>query len=361
MSDILVVPSVKVYPDKIVEYLRYENLSKCKSNQDKSLVNLKRNIHRNRLSTSSEKKIKRTISYIDYISREQSQQSNIGNKSITFRLTFVTLTLSSAQVHSDNHIKSTMLNQFLIEARKRWRVDTYIWRQEKQINGNIHFHLLTNRFIPHAELRNVWNRIQEKEKYITRYTQSMQEFHSKGFNIRRDLVCGWDIKRQRKAYEYGCRTNWANPNSTDVHSLKHIRNAASYICKYMTKDEQHRRVSISRSLVDEFKIEGEIMKGCSVGALKFLRMQAQTGRLWGCSENLSKANGITVDSDSFIEKELKVIQYKSVNRIYSDDYCKVIYVDMRELGRLDVPIIKDIFRAHIFDKFGITYQLSMDG
>jgi hypothetical protein len=93
----------------------------------------------------------------------------------------------------------------LIVAKRKWNLINYVWRAEPQANGNIHFHILSDVFIPHDELRIVWNRIQVKNGYIVP-----------------------SAKKQ-------------NPNSTDIHSLKTIGNVAAYVSKYCTKNDETRR------------------------------------------------------------------------------------------------------------------------
>lgn len=47
-------------------------------------------------------------------------------------LKFVTLTLASDQIHSDNMIKEELLNQFLTELRQDYDLKNYLWKAEKQ-------------------------------------------------------------------------------------------------------------------------------------------------------------------------------------------------------------------------------------
>ena len=38
-----------------------------------------------------------------------------------------------------------------------------------------------------------------------------------------------------KRFEYGKKTNWSDPNTTDIHSVYKINNLAAYLSKYMAK------------------------------------------------------------------------------------------------------------------------------
>ncbi|MEY2830892.1 MAG: hypothetical protein RLZZ574_150 [Cyanobacteriota bacterium] len=117
--------------------------------------------------------------------------------------TFITLTLSSTQIHCDLILKRELLNHFIIDCSRNYGLVDYIWKAEIQKNGNLHFHLLTPNFIPHEELRANWNKIQDKLGYVQR---------------------SLNFKENK------------NPNSTDIHSLKKIKDVIAYTGKYMSKD-----------------------------------------------------------------------------------------------------------------------------
>ena len=99
----------------------------------------------------------KSLDYLLLMANPIRAQSNFSGRCFTFKMAFITLSLSSTQIHSDNEIKEKCLNQFLIEIRKRYRVKNYIWRAEKQKNGNIHFHVVIDKFIAWSELRDRWN------------------------------------------------------------------------------------------------------------------------------------------------------------------------------------------------------------
>lgn len=142
-------------------------------------------------------------------------------KQMSFKLNLVTLTLPSAQVHSDREIHDTCFLPFIRRMRSVLKGFAYVYRIETQANGNIHYHLVTNRFIHYSDLRSYWN------KYINELG-------------------------------YVDRCSVKDPNSTDVHKVKHVDDLASYCAKYLSKegDEDRRKVTIRDW-------------GCSVALTKF--------------------------------------------------------------------------------------------
>jgi hypothetical protein len=231
--------------------------------------------------------------------------------------------LSSNQIHTDNEIKSNLLNQFLIEAKNKWKVKNYLWRAEKQKNGNIHFHILTDKFIPWNELRNVWNRIQNKLGYVDSYREEMLEFHKGGFQVREALLAKWDYKSQIKAYKAGCASDWNNPNSTDIHSLRLISDTKAYVMKYVAKDEQ----------------AGETI-----------------GRMWGCSYDLTNITGARVVVDSLIGDELRSAFRKIKPEFYKGEHFTVIYFTPRQLCEAGAVNALRVFSDYLLEKFNFNYS-----
>lgn len=243
--------------------------------------------------------------------------------------TFVTLTLPSTQNHPDKFIRRHLLGRFIKAMKRKHDVKYYFHRSEPQANGNIHFHLLMDSFIKWEDVRGNWNFILEKYGYIDDYRAAQEEWHKNGFKLRPELVKrrkdkrtgkmvgGWTEEKQRKAYDYGVQTNWGNPNSSDIHALKKIKNVSAYLCKYLTKTEQDKNKP---------------------------QVRAIEGRIWGASDELREldyfngmAFGQTVDGeiieydeliDDYMQKlsEIEGVKIKET----SDNMIQVFLLDKRQ-------------------------------
>ena len=179
------------------------------------------------LAKNSRKNLIRTSNYNGYISKSTTKRINCMVEGLVFAIedyktntsrskrlsaiqpTFITLTLSYEQIQCDKYIKRHLLMRFIEEIKSSHNVVNYIWRAEPQINGNIHFHIIADRFIKWQDVRKLWNSIQEKHDYIDAFEQ-----------------------------KHGHR----DPNSTDIHGLRGVNNIAAYICKYMTKSQPLRKI-----------------------------------------------------------------------------------------------------------------------
>lgn len=137
-------------------------------------------------------------------------------KKVPWKVNFLTLTFH--ENFQDDNLARKALSRWIEVAKYRWQMNHYIWKAEPQERGAIHFHLSSNAYIPHQELRYTWNR----------------ELRKLGLNN-------------------------INDNSTDIHAGTQIKNIESYMADYLCNEEKH------------------------------AGRRAISGKLWGCSQNLSSA------------------------------------------------------------------------
>lgn len=288
------------------------------------------------LSDHALRKMSKSLSYLLCLSEKKKVYSKLQKKYITFRIVFVTLTLPSTQVHTDKEITNICFNQFLIELNKYHNVKKYIWRAEKQENGNIHYHLLINEFIEYQELRKRWNRIINKLGYVDIYQQRMKLYFRNGFKLSENPNDKRTVEEQRKAYLIGQKSDWRSPNSTDIHDTRKVKSITAYVSKYLKKQP---KVNL-----DESEEENEKM--------------LVKGRLWSCSQNLSNITGCDLIEDWEVSDELEKVAEQSKCKIYKDTYFSVIYVDILEVAKHGSRKLYEYFASYLLETFNFNLQLT---
>lgn len=246
-----VKPRTQTLYSALLDTVTGEFIKGKKSISEESRKNLNKEKYQGFMSPNAIRRCRNAVDYFLYYVDPLIMQGKNRHK-----VGFVTLTLASKQIHSDNEIKSKLLNQLLVELRKHYSVDIYVWKAEKQKNGNLHFHILTDKFIPYKDLRERWNRIQNKLGYVDRSVSK-------------------------------------NPNSTDIHTLykdkkgsENINDVAMYIAKYMSKSENPDH--LDKEQKNKLKVEG---------------------RLWFVSQKISKiCKGVTLFEDKFDSDALDVME-----------------------------------------------------
>jgi len=310
MADCIRIPRLTIYPRYIVLHNEYTGGSySLRSSRPKPTPPVNTDTQ-GIISTRAAIKIKKAIEWLLLFANEKKAYSSRKGKHYMFTVAFITLTLSSKQKHPDNIIKSKCLNQFLIEAKKKWNVRNYLWRAESQKNGNIHFHVLVDKFCPWSEVRDTWNRIQNKLGYVDEYRKEMNRFHKGGFKVRKELLDRWSYKSQIRAYKTGSQQDWNSPNSTDVHSVRLINNLPAYLAKYCTKNDPARQIG---------------------------------GKLWGINTELSNTKGATDVVDSRYTEELQKLQVTGNCYVTYKDYYTIIYISFDRFLELECLHLFNLF------------------
>ena len=226
----------------------------------------------------------------------------------TWTANFITLTLPSKQTHPDKVLKKILLDKFLTYSARRFGVQNYLWRQEPQANGNIHYHICTDVFIPWQELKDVWVNILRSYGYISAY----QEKHF-------DKI----------------------PNCTDIHSLKNIKNIGAYLAKYCGKSSTGISILLSKGntpnptkapfkKTDYYNSKQKYFyKNYSFKDKKFYRQTF--GRLWGCSQFLSKVSKMKFQATDEQEREICRAETKQLIHRKEYDYCNIYKVQIHTM------------------------------
>lgn len=355
-AELTLVPNVTIHPDRVCCYYSPEwnpcrpahqsfDVTESSSEQDHENKNEKPEIKFDHLLKSDRKshgsvspiarrKLARAVDYLLLLTSDKNVYARTTGRQFAMKVAFITLTLPSSQIHSDNEIKGSCLNQFLIEVKKRCHVNRYVWRAEKQRNGNIHFHIVVDRFIPYQQVRDMWNRICNKLGYVDRYRAEMQKWHNGGFQVRQDLLRTWDYKSQVRAYKAGVVSDWNSPNSTDIHSIRKIINLKAYIVKYMTKTTA---VNRSTGEIDELQ-------------------EQQEGRIWGCSQDLSHITGAQVIADNSVTDEIIKLRNDGKVKMYHDPFFDVYYISVSQLTSIGCNQLFISFSNYLLSTFNFNVQ-----
>lgn len=156
-----------------------------------------------KVSASTQKRIRRTVDILLQKSPQQTVWNPITHRPNTFRLTFLTLTISAREIVPHREANRKGLQPFLDWLRRRG-VKSYIWKAELQQRGQVHYHITTNKFLRFDSVRDEWNRIQKRAGWLDGYRE---------------------------------RTGHENPNSTDIHAVQKIQRLDLYIAKYISKTD----------------------------------------------------------------------------------------------------------------------------
>jgi hypothetical protein len=238
------------------------------------------------------------------------------------RLNLITLTLPAEQEHGDRFIKDKPLRALLNRLEKDYKCENWVWKGERQGNGNLHFHILVDRYIPWKLLRNLWNSQLQRHGYIDAYEKTWREWDKHGFRFSQNLAKqGMNYQKQLKAYYSRLEHGYRNPNTTDIHATRKVRNLESYFVKYIAKSDGSR--------ID--------------------------GKVWGYSESVREMSNYKTDTNNRIESLKTEIHQKAKDpenkefTAFEDDYFTVYSGPVLKLIRENYPDILNQMTANVIE------------
>jgi hypothetical protein len=209
------------------------------------------------------------------------------------RLSFITLTVSNSRNITAKQGYQLLLSHFLQWLRRTKGVKMYIWKAELQQRGQLHYHLTMPNFIHWREIRDKWNELQREAGLLDEYAEKHKHF---------------------------------DPNSTDVHETRSVKNMAGYLVKELTKSisaRKHKAKKVVESLIQAGEIPAD-KKQQFIDEYTGDEMKTE-GKLWDCSDNLSGSKYFSVELSSEHDRLLKHMLENNECRELVGDFWKVIY------------------------------------
>lgn len=209
------------------------------------------------VSNKASKKIRSAIEWLTASAQTKLVFVKDLKRNVKFKVNFITLTLPSSQGQfDDKFVKKHFLAPFIKRLKRRNDVSNYVWKAETQKNGNIHFHIVTDKFIHYMAVRNMWNDVLRKNGLLK---------------------------------EFASKHGHSNANSSDIHSVKNVNNLAAYLIKYFTKNDSERRnidgrlwgcsYSLSRANSCKISVSANdiktVTKGLSIEQLKYNSIESK--------------------------------------------------------------------------------------
>lgn len=219
MHELTTVPVVQIRPNCLLIYNQIVNrpvyrrkaqIQKPKKEENQERTDSEtltgKKAYSGDMTKASIQRLKKAVNTLVAISEWKEAPNWKTGTTFRFKLNFITLTLPSEQGQwTDKELKQKALDPLLKRLKRKYNLKSYIWKAEKQKNGNLHFHLTTDTYIHFEHLRNEWNSVLTPLGYIEKFRKKHNHDH---------------------------------PNSTDIHATYKVKDLASYLVKYMTKSNE---------------------------------------------------------------------------------------------------------------------------
>lgn len=190
--------------NKIVVYRSYRIPKISTHQEEQAKVNFEKKEYNGYMSRATKSYITKILDNWFLTVRHYNIHLAAPAKQAQKKMVFFTLTLPATQIHTDNEIKRLALNRFIITCQRKGLIEEWFWRAEKQKNGNIHFHFLSDKYFDKKQLQNIWNDCLDKLGYIDRFEDKYKH---------------------------------RNPPTTQIQVVPSGQNIIDYVIKYVGKNE----------------------------------------------------------------------------------------------------------------------------
>ena len=221
--------------------------------------------------------------------------------------------------------------------RAKYQMKNYIWVAELQTNGNIHFHITTDIYVHYMEIRRVWNKSLELLGYVSEYQETRQNMSFLDYSYWRIQGGSSDQTKIEKSYNHGQNTNWRDPNTVDIKSVKNIKSMGAYLAKYISKNTNlESKPGLYADSLAEFE-----------------------GRLWYLSQSLSKLGTVklfmSVKYRDYFELFRKLRDAFLVQR----DFIEMVFFNMGTIPKMLKEFLREELVSHAINT-GYHFQCSIN-
>lgn len=291
-------PRLSVRPNKLCFYSEWTGFKRGRTTE------IKRVISNDTLTYSARQRLISAVNLLVGTAKKKKLYSDELQCYFNFRVNFITLTLPAKQEHTDSEIHNKVFKKFIEYWKTKNPSLLYVYKAEVQDNQNLHYHLTTNSFLHWRKLRNMWKKACNLLGYLDR-----------------------------------CKVS--DPNCTDVHATKNVKDLSAYLCGYVSKKDVYTKV-----LKTYFRRYGKALKAskeavCRLPKNYFKHLKRKvTIKLWDASKPLLiKPLNLPYDGDG-ISLAVKQAE-KLFKKIDTYEYVSVAF-----LNTLSLPANNAIFTAY---------------
>lgn len=235
------------------------------------------------MTKGARKRLAKAVSLLVTSTPKRWRENKVTGQYNQFHLSFTTLTIPESDMSKDaKNCHKQLLEPMLRILRKRFGMRSYVWKCELQENESVHYHLTSDVFVHHEQLRDEWNSLLLAKGFLSSFIE-----------------------------KYG----HSNPNSTDIHSTRDVRNMEAYIIKY-----------VSKSMKDGKKLNAKV---------------------WDCSMNLKVGKFFSLEIDSSLSKALQEAMEDGEATVLQLERCTIVKFPINEYVRHYFSMIIDEFDKHL--------------
>ena len=325
------------YADKIVVYPQQLEARNNPTDRTAQHKNLTRGIFNGYISRNTASTIRKRLEGWIKAVQINNRSDKFGNRPKHSHITFLTVTLPSDQIHADNEIKRKCLMPFIQQLKRLYGVQEYFWCAQPQVNGNVHFHLLVDRWLDKDRINDHWNIAVDHLGYLARYVEKTGSLRPPSTQIQ---ACPENMSLVGYVMKYVSRSPEVRSSLRLVDGQK-VKRVSLWECKKIA-------VTVDQARIDGVDLAADDIQIRSGFVYRSHEVRRIDGRCWGCSDGVRAADIFKQDVTYRVADLVEVMKWDSSVRIVQRDHCEIYYLNVFDfMLRHDLVILSDYRRYYL--------------
>lgn len=256
---------IQFRPDALLLYNQSGRGDRDLIKEKKQLTDARRKKYTGDLCAGAQKNLVRGFDNLLFVTQRKPVYNRYLRKNVQFQLGMITLTMPTDRKLSSKEMNKRLLKRFLQKIENYCEVHQgkkllYLWKLELQERGQLHWHIIVNRFIPYELLNRWWS-------YLLQDTGLTFDFYNKfGTHVVKSAVRVESVKMN---------------TATDMRNYILKRYLKKRADKAVTKKMEQVRIEGAQGLIDFEQTKKQLNDLREICSLI-------DGSVWGCSDPLKE-------------------------------------------------------------------------
>lgn len=237
------------------------------------------------LKDGARKRMVKAITLMCQATRPRWVRTGRGNSESYHHISFLTLTIPGNKQLSPSDGYNLVFKHFLQWLRRTKEVKMYVCVVERQVRGQLHYHLVFPDYIPHREIRDEWNSLLRKAGFLDEYAAEHGHYNAPSSHIngvkKTNDVAGYLVKELSKKMQKNLKGSQEDSSEENTANDKKKTAGKVWYCSECFAGAKYFSVIMSfehQAYLDELRKRGEVLKEINEDFWCLITFDAKSGK-----------------------------------------------------------------------------------
>jgi len=209
---------------------------------------------------------------------------------------------------------------FIQQLKRIYSIQEYFWSAEPQENGNIHFHLLIDRWVNAEGVNDLWNVATDHLGYLSKYVANSGNLRPPSTQIK---ACPKDMSLVKYVLKYVSK-------QPEIRCSLKLENGKKVkrVSFWEHEDLTGKKVELLESGVD---LESDSYSVVGEKVFRYYERRRIEGRSWGMSDGIRDIDIYSQPVSYRVRDLIEVLQWSPDVKIVQRDHCEIYYCNVHDV------------------------------